>query len=128
MNVVDSCGWLEYFAGGPNASFFAPALEADKDTLLVPTLCLYEVFKNILAQFGREQAVEKIAAMRQGTLISLDDSLALDAAAISHALKLPMADSVILATARSHNATVWTQDAHFEGLDGVRYLAKPKGG
>lgn len=124
MNLVDSCGWLEYFAGGPNAGFFAPALEADRDTLLVPTLCLYEVFKNVLAQFGREQAVEKIAVMRQGIVLSLDDSLALDAAVLSHALKLPMADSVILATARSQNSTVWTQDAHFAGLDGVRYCAK----
>jgi predicted nucleic acid-binding protein len=118
---VDSCGWLEYFAGGPNAGFFAPPLEAVDGTLLVPTLCLYEVFKNILGQAGREQAVEKVAVMRQGTIIPLDDTLALDAALISHELGLPMADSVILATARSCRALLWTQDAHFEQLDGVRY-------
>lgn len=123
MNLVDSCGWLEYFAGGPNADFFAPPLESDA-SLLVPTLCLYEVFKNVLARFGHEQAVEKVAVMRQGTVVPLDDNLALDAALLSHELKLPMADSVILATARSNNATLWTQDAHFEHIDGVRYCAK----
>ncbi len=123
MNVVDSCGWLAYFAGGANADFFAPPLEAMDDTLLVPTLCLYEVFKNILGQFGREQAVEKAAVMRQGTLVALDDTVALDAALLSHELKLPMADSVILATARSRDAVLWTQDAHFEDIDGVRYCA-----
>jgi len=124
MNVVDSCGWLEYFADGPNAGFFAPALEATDGTLVVPTLCLYEVFKNILSQFSREQAVEKLAIMRQGTLASLDETLALDAALLSHELKLPLADSVILATTRSYNALLWTQDAHFEDLDSVRYIVK----
>ena len=124
MNVVDSCGWLEYFAGGPSAGFFAPPLEAADGTLLVPTLCLYEVFKNILSQFGREQAVEKVAVMRQGTVLALDDTLALDAALISHELGLPMADSVIFATARSQNALLWTQDAHFERMAGVKYHKK----
>jgi predicted nucleic acid-binding protein len=125
MNLVDSCGWLEYFAGGSNAEFFAPALEADASSVLVPTLCLYEVFKNVVAQFGREQAIEKAAAMRQCTVIALDESLALEAAVLSHSLKLPMADSVILATARSLDAVLWTQDARFEDIDGVRYRAKP---
>lgn len=124
MNVVDSCGWLEYFAGGPNADFFAPPLESTEETLWVPTLCLYEVFKNILGQFGREQAVEKVAVMRQGTVVSLDDNLALDAALLSHELGLPMADSIILATARSCGALLWTQDAHFEHIPEVRYCVK----
>jgi len=124
MNVVDSCGWLEYFGGGPNADFFAGPLEATDDSLLVPTLCLYEVFKNILGQFGREEAAEKVAVMRQGTVLPLADSLALDAALLSHELHLPMADSVILATARSRDAVLWTQDAHFEHIDGVRYRGK----
>lgn len=126
MNLVDSCGWLEYFAGGPNSDFFAPALEAKDASLIVPTLCLFEVFKKVLAQFGREQAIEKVAAMRQGEIVHLDDSLALEAALLSYELKLSMADSVILATARSHGAMLWTQDAHFAGIDGVQYRAKPK--
>jgi predicted nucleic acid-binding protein len=124
MNVVDSCGWLEYFSGGPNADFFAPPLEAMDGTLVVPTLCLYEVFKSILVQFGREQATEKIAVMRQGNVVALDDGLALDAAVLSHGLRLPMADSMILATARHWDALLWTQDAHFEHLAGVRYCTK----
>ena len=126
MNLVDSCGWLEYFAGGPNSAFFAPPIEEGNDTLVVPTLCLYEVFKNILRQFGREQAVEKIAVMRQATVVPLDDSLALDAATISLELSLPMADSIILATARYCNATLWTQDADFERVAGIQYRAKEK--
>lgn len=124
MNVVDSCGWLEYFAGGANADFFGRPLEAVDGTLLVPTLCIYEVFKSVLGQLGRERAIETVAVMRQGTLISLDDSLALDAALLSHDLKLPMADSIILATARSHGAVLWTHNAHFEHIDGVRYCPK----
>ena len=124
MNLVDSCGWLEYFAGGTNADFFAGALETEEQNLLVPTLCLYEVYKNVLAQFGREQAVEKVAAMRQGAIIALDEGLALDAAHLSHELKLSMADSIILATARHYGALLWTQDAHFKGVDGVQYRLK----
>jgi len=106
MILVDSCGWLEYFAGGANSDFFALALEAEDIPLLVPTLCLYEVFKNVLVQFGREQAIEKTVAMRQGIVVPLDDSLALAAALLSHELKLPMADSVLLATARRHGAAL----------------------
>lgn len=124
MNVVDSCGWLEYFAGGPNGGFFAPSIESGGDGLIVPTLCLYEVFKNILVQFGRQEAVEKIAAMRQGHVVALDADLALSAAKLSVDMQIPMADSVILATARRYNAQLWTQDAHFEGIEGVQYCKK----
>lgn len=123
MNLVDSCGWLEYFAEGQNAEFFAAALESEDTPILVPTICLYEVFKNVLLQFGREQAVEKTAVMRQGVVVSLDDSLALGAAVLSAELKLPMADSIILMTARQYGATLWTQDAHFENIADVRFRA-----
>jgi len=124
MNVVDSCGWLEYFAGGPNAAFFSPAVETMDNTLVVPTICVYEVFKSILGEFTRNEALRKIALMKQARIVPLDESLALHAALISRELKLPLADSVILATARSYNAALWTQDAHFEDLDGVRYCPK----
>ena len=123
MNVVDSCGWVEYFSYGPNAGFFVPALKSP-DTLVVPTLCVYEVFKRILDLFARGEAVEMLSLMRHGTVVMLDETLAIDAAMISRDLKLSLADSIILATARSHNATLWTQDAHFEGLEGVCYCAK----
>ena len=112
MNVVDSSGWLEYFADEDNASFFAPAIE-DLSQLIVPALCLYEVFKRILQQRGEGQALQAIAAMQQGRVAELDASIALRAAKLSVEQSLPMADSVMLATAQAFDATLWTQDADF---------------
>jgi len=125
MNLVDSCGWLEYFADGPNAGFFAKPLE-DVASLVVPTICIYEVFRRLLSQIGRSGGLEAVAMMRQATVIPLTDTLAIHAAGIGMEHKLPMADGIILATARMHGATVWTQDAHFADLPGVRYRA-PRG-
>ena len=124
MNVVDSCGWLEYFAGGPNASVFAPILEAHDGTLLVPTLCLHEVLRCLLNEFDQHQALLAVAVMREAMVVPVHTELALNAAILSRELKLPMADSIILATARSLNAVLWTQDAHFAHIEGVRYCAK----
>lgn len=123
MNVVDSCGWLEYFANGPNADFFASAVEATDD-LLVPSLTLFEVFKRILQQRTEADALRAIALMRQGRVIDLSDTLALGAARLSFETKLPLADSIILYSARHHGARLWTQDAHFESLDGVCFVRK----
>jgi toxin FitB len=123
MNIVDSSGWMEYFADGDNADFFAPAIE-DTKNLLVPVICIYEVFKRILQQSGINEAQQHISDMKLGAVIEMDESLALSAAKISHDLKLPMADSFILATARANNATLWTQDEHFMGLEGVKYVEK----
>ena len=125
MNVVDSSGWLEYFADAPNADFFAPPIENTKE-LLVPAISLYEVFKRVLVQRGEDAALQAIAQMQQGHVVELDSTLALRAAKVSVDLKLAMADSIILATARQHEALVWTQDADFKGLEGVRYKAKAK--
>lgn len=127
MNVVDSSGWLEYFADGPNADFFAPAIEATEQ-LLVPVICIYEVFKRILQQKGLGAAETRIADLYKGAVIELTPSLAISAAVISDTHKLPMADSIILATAREFDATLWTQDEHFQGIIGVQYIAKPAGG
>ena len=121
MNVVDSSGWLEYFADGPNAEFFAPPIE-EPERLLVPSLSLYEVFKRVLQQRDESDALQAVATMQQATVIDLDASLALGAARLSHELGLPMADSVMLATARAFDGTLWTQDADFEGLPGVKYF------
>jgi predicted nucleic acid-binding protein len=126
MNVVDSSAWLEYFAGGANAPFFAAAVEKTED-LLVPTLVLYEVFKRVLQQRGEDDALQVAAAMQGGTVVDLDARIALAAAGISRDHKLPMADSVILATARAYGATIWTQDADFKGLPAVQYR-EPKHG
>jgi predicted nucleic acid-binding protein len=123
MNLVDSCGWLEYFANGPQADFYAPALE-DANSLLVPTICLLEVFKRVFQQRGEDAALQAAAAMHQGLIVPLDAHLALRAARISSDLRLPLADSVILATARTFQAVIWTQDVHFKGLEGVRYTGK----
>ena len=123
MNVVDSSGWLEYFAEGRNADFFAPAIE-DTKNLLVPVICIYEVFKKILQQSGVSEAQVHVSDMKQGKAIEIDESLALSAAKLSADLKLPMADSLILASARANDATLWTQDEHFKGLDGVQYIEK----
>lgn len=124
MNLVDSCGWLEYFGNGGNADFFAPAIE-DTERLIVPTICLYEVFKRVMQQWSENEALRAIGVMRQGRCVDLNDSLALSAARLSVELKLAMADSIILTIARQNGATLWTQDGHFEGKPGVRYIAKP---
>lgn len=123
MNIVDSSGWLEYFAEGGNADFFAPAIE-DTKNLLVPVICMYEVFKKLLQQSGISEAQVHASDMKQGKVIEIDESLALSAAKLSADLKLPMADSLILAAARVHDAILWTQDEHFKDLDGVRYVEK----
>jgi len=123
MNVVDSSGWLEYLADGPNADFFAPAIENTPD-LVVPSLSLYEVFKRVLQQRGEGDALQAVAVMSQGRVVDLDMDLALSAARVSVEYRLPMADSVMLATAYLCGATLWTQDADFEGVEGVRYITK----
>ncbi len=120
MNVVDSSAWLEYFANGPNASYFARSIEKTEE-LVVPTISLYEVFKRILQQRDEDSALQVIAVMQQGRIVDLDPSLALTAARLSLDLKLPMADSIMLATARAFDAVLWTQDVDFKGLPRVRY-------
>ena len=121
MNVVDSSGWLEYFADESNAEFFAPAIENAAD-LVVPTIGIYEVFKRVHQQRGEDAALRAVMVMMQGRVIDLDAALALNAAKISLNLKIPMADSIMLATARAHDATLWTQDAHIKHISDVQYV------
>ncbi len=125
MNVVDSSAWLEYFADGPNAQFFAAAIER-VSRLVVPSIVLLEVFKRVLQQRNEGDAFQAIALMHQGEVVDLDAALALSAGRLGLELKLPLADSVVLATARHHNAVVWTQDADFKRLDRVRYRPRKK--
>jgi toxin FitB len=120
MNVVDSSAWLEYFADGPKAEHFASAIE-DTAALVVPSITLLEVFKRISQQRDEATALQYVAVMQQGRVVDLDAALALRAAALGLRHKLPLADSIIYATAQAARAIVWTQDADFEGLDGVRY-------
>lgn len=123
MNLVDSSAWLEYFADGPNAGVFGPAI-LDTRNLLVPTVCLLEVFRRVLQQRDESAALSAVAQMQQGRVIELDSSIALEAARLGLRLKLPLADSVILATARAHEATIWTQDADFARVRGAKYIPK----
>lgn len=123
MNLVDSCGWLEYLADGPNAAFFASAIE-NTEELLVPTLCILEVFKRVLQQRGEDAALQTAALMQQGQVIDLDAGTAVNAAKIGHEIKLSLADAVIVATARIHHAVLWTQDTDLKNIEGVKFVNK----
>lgn len=123
MNVVDSSAWLAYFADEPNAQHFASAIE-QPDSLIVPSITLLEVFKKVAQQRGEGPALQCVAVMQQGHVVDLGPGLALLAAALGARHKLPLADSIIYATAQQGKASVWTQDADFEGLPGVKYFAK----
>ena len=125
MNVVDSSAWLEYFAGGPQAGQFASVIE-DVAHLVVPIIVLLEVTRCVMQQRGEDEALQVAAVMHQGHVVALDSGVALSAAQLGAAHKLPLADSIIYATAKQFEATVWTMDADFEGLAGVRYIPKRK--
>ena len=125
MNVVDSSAWLSYFAGNEKASAFAEAIE-NLEQLLVPSITLTEVFKNVLRQRDQESALAAVAHMQQGKVIALDSELAVDAAGYGVTLKLPLADSIIYATAQKYNAIIWTQDSDFKGLNNVRLFSKSR--
>ncbi len=125
MNLVDSSGWLEYFADAPNANYFAKPIE-DTSNLIVPSLCIFEVFKNVLRQKNEGLALQAVALMEQGFVINLDTPIALSAARLGLEFKLPLADSVILAIARANNAILWTQDADFRNITSVKFIPKNK--
>jgi len=123
MNLVDSSGWLEYLADGRNARFFAPALE-DTENLIVSTINIYEVFKRVLGQRGEDAALQAVALMQQANIVDVTSPIAMDAANLSAELKLPMADSLIVATAQACGAVLWTQDSDLDGLPNVRFTKK----
>jgi predicted nucleic acid-binding protein len=123
MNVVDSSGWLEFFGKGTNYAFFLEPILATEE-LLVPTVCLYEVFKVVAAQRDEDSAQAALAQMLEGLAVDIDTRLAISAARIAVEAKLPMADSLIWATAQAYSATLWTQDRHFKDLPDVKYIEK----
>jgi predicted nucleic acid-binding protein len=123
MNLVDSCGWLEFFADGENASFFATPLKKI-DKLIVPTISIYEVFKSVLRQRGESAGLQAVALMQQGKVVDLTSDISLTAARLSAENNLPLADSIILATGILHHAVIWTQDSDFKGFKGVQYILK----
>lgn len=120
MNLVDTSGWIEYFFGEPNAAYFASPIETTGE-LIVPVICIYEVFKKVNITADEAQALQAVAQMKQGSVVDITEDIALSAALVSIRHKLPMADSLIYATARAHGATLWTQDDHFSKLPGVKY-------
>lgn len=121
--IVDSSGWLEYITDGPNADQFSQPI-ASRDRHLVSTVAIYEVSRWLERKRGPEAAELAVAMMNECTMIDLDSDLAVDAALLSTAHRLAMADAIILATARRFDAILWTQDADFKDLDGVRYVPK----
>ena len=127
MNIIDSSAWLSYFADEPTAAhFYAPIQELE--SLVVPVICIYEVFKVVLRESSENEALQAIAAMQKGTVVDLTARLAIAASKLSLQHKLPMADSIILATAKHYNATIWTQDIDFQSIPGVNYFPKSKNG
>ena len=125
-NTVDSSAWVEYFIDGPNAAYFAPAIE-NVAQLVVPSISLHEVFKTTLQKQSEGAALEAIALMKQGCICDLNEEVALSAARISFQMDLPLVESIMLATARAKNARLWTQDERFRGIEGVNYKAKTRG-
>jgi predicted nucleic acid-binding protein len=123
MNIVDSSGWLAYFADTPNARHFLAPLH-DSTALIVPTITIYEVFKVIHRESTENQALQAIVAMQKGTVVDLKAPLAISASKLSLEYNLPMADSIILATAQEFNAIIWTQDSDFKNIPNVKYFPK----
>ena len=120
MNVVDSSGWLEYFADEPNADFFAPAIENKKE-LIVPAISIYEVFKRVYQQRGENDALKAVAQMLPGQVIEFDTPLALRAAKVSIDFSLPMAgrchrrpNDRTLSSLRLNWPPLWVQSARVE--------------
>ena len=123
MNIVDSSGWLAFFADEPNAKHFLPPLK-DTASLVVPTVTIYEVFKVVLRESGEDEALQAVVAMRKGSVVDLTSSLAISASKISLENGIPMADSIIIATGKKYDATIWTQDSDFQNLNKVKYFPK----
>lgn len=125
MNVVDSSGWLAYFADEPNADYFATPIE-NIDNLIVPSISIYEVFKRICQQRNEDDGLQAVAVMMQGEVVELTPTIALNAAKVSIEHKIPMADSIIWATTQAEGAILWTQDVDFKEIEGVNYIEKQK--
>jgi predicted nucleic acid-binding protein len=123
MNIVDSSGWLAFFADEPNAKHFLLPLK-DTASLVVPAVTIYEVFKVVLRESNENNALQAAVAMQKGKVIDLTAKLAIDASKLSLQHALPMLDSIILATAQVFNATIWTQDSDFKNISGVNYFPK----
>jgi len=125
MILIDSFGWIEYFTDGPLADKFANYVETASPTnTLAPTIVIYEVYKVIKREAGEDKALEAYAQLKNTKIIPLDENLSLSAADISLEFGIPLADSVIYATAKRFGAKIVTSDPHFEGKNGVMFITK----
>jgi predicted nucleic acid-binding protein len=122
--VVDSCGWVERFAGTSYGESYGEAF-LDAAGLLVPTVCLTEVWRTLAREVGETPAHSAVAVMCQSRVGELGADLAVAAGRLGREHRLPLADSIIYATARRYGAELWTHDAHFRGLPGVRFVEPP---
>ncbi|MEM6273676.1 MAG: type II toxin-antitoxin system VapC family toxin [Myxococcota bacterium] len=122
--MVDSSGWIEFFADGPLAEHYESYVSASAE-VITPTLVLFEVYKVLKRELGESPALLAAAELSQTTVVPLDATTALAAADIGLEHRLAMADSVVYATALAHHAELVTSDSDFEGLPSVRYLPKP---
>ncbi len=123
MTIIDSCGWLEYFANGANADFFSNPIK-DNSEIIVPTIILYEIWKKISRERGEDKAIELVAQLKRYKIIPLDEELSISAAKVSSENNFAMADSIIYATAKKYNAALWTQDSDFKDVENVKYIEK----
>ena len=121
MTVVDSSGWIEHLTDGPLAQAYQEHLAAPD--LLVPTIVMYEVYKFVRREVSDAWAIIVAGRMRAAKLVPLDDRLALEAADLSLQHGLAMADAIVYATARDHEATLVTGDADFMDLPAISHSA-----
>lgn len=118
MIVVDSSGWIAFLTDGPLAREYARRLR-DAKNVVTPSIIVYEVYKHTKRHRSDEEAALAAAAIQKTTVIPLDDDLALEAADVALQHRLPMANAIVLATARRFGATLYTSDGDFEGIEGV---------
>ncbi|NJC07368.1 type II toxin-antitoxin system VapC family toxin [Polymorphobacter fuscus] len=126
LHVLDSSGWIEWLSGGPGAAHFGPLI-AVPDQMIVPAITIYETLRWALAKADADRTQRLAVRMQLSRVVDLDVNLAVAAANFAHQGKMGMADSMIYATAQRFGAELWTQDADFEGLPGVRYFPKLSG-
>jgi predicted nucleic acid-binding protein len=123
MTIIDTSGWLEYFTGGLNSDFFSTAIKKDAN-IIIPTIILYELWKKISREKGEDKAIELVAQLKRYEIVPLDENLSISAAKISNKYGIPMADSIIYATLKKYNATLWTQDSDFKDFENIKYIEK----
>lgn len=123
LKVVDSCGWLAFFGGEANASFFEAAF-VHPSTLIVPALTLYEVGRRMLQQKGEDAALEALSVMQKGRVVQLEPADLFAAAKTAATHQLSMADAIIWQTAHVHGAVLYTQDNGLRHMPQVIFKSK----